>query len=146
VVPFRITPRTPTETAFWVEKQITAFQIVADIPSEPEMDRLHRQVNLVFRYQDGRDEQLKLGADLFHLLLELGEGYQLGDVSTDDTFAHLSIFVQRLVREDEHKMFAWNPMHDEVTHEVTSQIEQTVDGLKQRMSLRSIVEGGAGEP
>jgi hypothetical protein len=137
VVPFRITPRTPTETAFWVEKPISAFQINADIPPEVEMDRLHRQVNLIYRYQNGREEPLKLGADLFHLLLELGEGYQLGDVSTDDTFAHLSIFVQRLVREDEHKMFAWNPMQDEAIYEVTARIEHTADGVKQRMLLHS---------
>ena len=42
-----------------------------------------------------------MGAELFHLLLELSDGYQMGDVSTEDTFAHLSIFVQRLVREDD---------------------------------------------
>ena len=39
--------------------------------------------------------------ELFHLLLELAEGYQLGDASTNDTFTNLSLFVQRLVREDE---------------------------------------------
>lgn len=142
VVPLRITPRTPTETAFWVEKQISAIQLRADIPLLPVMDRLHRQVFLIYRYQDGQEESLRLGADLFHLLLELGEGYQLGDISTDDTFAHLSIFVQRLVREDEHKLFAWNPMQDELTYEVSSRIESTQAGVKQRMFLtRSLRKG-----
>ena len=109
VVPLRITPRTPTETAFWVEKKVSDFHLEADLPPEAEgLDQLHRQAFLTYRYRDGRKERLRLGAELFHLLLELSEGYQLGDVSTDDTFAHLSIFVQRLVREDDRTVFAWN--------------------------------------
>ena len=82
VIPLRITPRTPTETAFWVEKPITAFRLEADLPAEATgLDRLHRQAFLIYRYRDGREERLRLGADLFHLLLELSDGYQLGDVS-----------------------------------------------------------------
>ena len=114
VVPLRITPRTPTETAFWVEKPLEQFRIEAELPPESEgIERLHRQVSLVYRYRDAKEEKLRLGADLFHLLLELGDGYQLGDVSTDDTFAQLSIFVQRLVREDQRELLAWSPMQDE---------------------------------
>ena len=111
VVPLRITPRTPTETAFWIEKPADRFHLEADLPPAPAgVDRLHRQATLVYRYSDGRgEERLRLGADLFHLLLELSEGYQLGDASTDDTFAHLSIFVQRLEREDDRRLLAWNP-------------------------------------
>ena len=37
----------------------------------------------------------------------------VGDASTDDTFAHLSIFVQRQVQEDERRLMGWNPMQDE---------------------------------
>ena len=123
VVPLRITPRTPTETAFWVEKPLTSFRLEADLPAEAEgLDRLHRQAFLIYRYRDGREERLRLGADLFHLLLELSDGYQLGDVSTDDTFAHLSIFVQRLVREDDRTVLAWNPMQDEAIYEVSAEI------------------------
>ena len=98
VVPLRIPPRTPTETEFWVEKPMRDFRLEADVSSSGGgLDRLHRQVFLIYRYRDGREEReerLRLGAELFHLLLELSDGYQLGDVSTDDTFAHLSIFVQ----------------------------------------------------
>ena len=142
VVPLRITPRTPTETAFWVEKPLTDFRLEADIPSETEGgDRLHRQAFLVYRYRDGREERLWLGAELFHLLLELSDGYQLGDVSTDDTFAHLSIFVQRLVREDEHEMLAWNPMQDEVIYKVSTTVEHTQEGAQQRIILRSLTQG-----
>ncbi|MEK7994029.1 MAG: hypothetical protein AAB403_09525, partial [Planctomycetota bacterium] len=135
VVPLRITPRTPTETAFWVEKPLTAFRLEADIPPEAEVDRLHRQAFLIYRYRDGREEGLRLGAELFHLLLELSDGYQLGDVSTDDTFAHLSIFVQRLVREDEREMLAWNPMQDESIYRISAVLDEGSEGAAQKMLL-----------
>ena len=119
-VPLRIMPRTPTETAFWVEKQLASFRLEADIPNrEDELAHLHRHAFLIYSCHDGREEKLPMGAELFHLLLELGEGYQLGDISTDDTFAHLSIFVQRLVSEDERRMLAHNPMLDEDIHEIS---------------------------
>ncbi len=31
VVPLRITPRTPTETAFWIEKPLDSFRLEADL-------------------------------------------------------------------------------------------------------------------
>lgn len=142
VVPLRVTPRTPTETAFWVEKPLASFQLQACLPPETQgVERLHRQAHLVYRYRDGTKELLRLGAELFHLLLELGEGYQLGDVSTDDTFAHLSIFVQRLVREDECKLLAWNPMQDESIYEVTAVAHQTKSGPRQQMVLTPLSTG-----
>jgi len=143
VVPLRITPRTPTETAFWVEKPLTAFGLEADLPPEAEgVERLHRQASLIYRYRDGREERLRLGAELFHLLLELSDGYQLGDVSTDDTFAHLSIFVQRLVREDERELLAWNPMRDDVIYRVSAMVEQAADGVQHRMLLSPVTGRG----
>ncbi|MCC6454486.1 MAG: NERD domain-containing protein [Caldilineaceae bacterium] len=140
VVPLRITPRTPTETAFWVEKPLDAFRLEADLPREVEgIERLHRQAHLVYRYRDGRtEERLRLGAELFHLLLELAEGYQLGDVSTDDTFAHLSIFVQRLVREDERELLAWNPMQDETIYKVSAKLCTTGGEPRQRMVIAPV--------
>ena len=142
VVPLRITPRTPTETAFWVEKPLTNFRLEADLPAEAEgLDRLHRQAFLIYRYRDGGEERLRLGADLFHLLLELSGGYQLGDVSTDDTFAHLSIFVQRLVREDDRRVLAWNPMQDEAIYEVSAEIVKGAGaGVQQQMIIRRLEE------
>jgi serine/threonine protein kinase len=141
VVPLRITPRTPTETAFWVEKPLTAFRLEADIPVEAEgVERLHRQASLIYRYRNGTEERLRLGAELFHLLLELSDGYQLGDVSTDDTFAHLSIFVQRLAREDEREMLAWNPMQDDVIYKLSARIEHSQEGAQQRIVLSSLNE------
>jgi hypothetical protein len=142
VVPLRITPRTPTETAFWVEKPLSAFRLEADIPRNTSVDRLHCQAFLIYRYRDGREEPLRLGAELFHLLLELSDGYQLGDVSTDDTFAHLSIFVQRLVREDGRELLAWNPIQDELIYRVSARIEQADEDAHQQMILTSLEQGG----
>lgn len=138
VVPLRISPRTPTETAFWVEKRLSSFSLTADMPSAADgVDRLHRSARLVYRYRNGTSETLRMGAELFHLLLELSDGYQLGDVSTDETFAQLSIFVQRLAREDEREILAWNPMQDEEIFRISTEIERGDAGLQQRMRLSS---------
>lgn len=129
VVPLRITPRTPTETVFWVEKDFAAFELKPILYTRQfELDRLHRQAMLVYSYKDGQTETLRLGADLFNLLLELSEGYQLGDVSSDDTFAQLSIFVQRLVREDDRRLVAWNPMADDTIYQIKASITQIEEG------------------
>ena len=140
VVPLRITPRTPTETAFWVEKKTEDFRLEVDLPRETEgFDRLQREATLIYRYRDGKEEPLRLGADLFHVLLELSEGYQLGDVSTDDTFAQLSIFVQRLVREDERRVLAWNPVKDETIYEIAATIiEPETPNARQQMRFRRL--------
>ncbi len=136
-VPLRITPRTPTETAFWIEKAADRFHLEADLPPAASgLDRLHRQASLVYRYADGREERLRLGAELFHLLMELSEGYQLGDASTDDTFAHLSIFVQRLEREDDRRLLAWNPMRDDRIYEVVA--ESASEDGQQRLALQPL--------
>ena len=141
-VQLRITPRTPTETAFWVEKPLRAFRLEADLPPETAgLDRLHRQAILTYRYGDGGEERLRLGAELFHLLLELSDGYQLGDVSTDDIFTQLSIFVQRLVREDESHIFAWNPMQEEAIYEVAANIKRTESGAQQPIIIRQLPQG-----
>ncbi len=135
-VPLRITPRTPTETVFWIEKRLTDFRLEADLPPVAEgVDRLHRQAVLIYRYRDEREERLYLGAELFHLLLELNDGYQLGDVSTSDTFVRLSIFVRRLVREDDRRLLAWNPMDEERIYRVSADIEDGDQGARQRLII-----------
>jgi hypothetical protein len=120
-----------------VEKPLSAFRLRADVGPDTEgVERLHRHALLVYRYRDGRnEEELRLGAELFHLLLELADGYQLGDVSTDDTFAHLSIFVQRLVREDERELLAWNPMQDEAIYRVSAAVREATSGPQQRVVI-----------
>ena len=145
-VPIQITPRTPTETVFWVEKPVDRFRLEVDLPKDGKgVDRLHRQVFLVYSYRDGREERLCLGAELFHLLLELGEGYQLGDVATDDAFAHLSIFVQRLVQEDHRRMFAWNPVREDTIFEVAVEVDD-VAGSDPRQRLVIAPMGPPGAP
>lgn len=141
VVPLRIPPRTPTETEFWVEKPLGDFSLEADVSGVGEgLDRLHRQVCLIYRYRDGNKERLRLGAELFHLLLELSDGYQLGDDSTDDTFAHLSIFVQRLVREDHRQLYAWNPMRESMVHEVSARSKDADSKPRQALVMAPLGE------
>ena len=61
----------------------------------------------------------------------------MGDVSTDDTFAHLSIFIQRLVREDDRTVFAWNPMRDDAIFEVSAKLVKRDDAdVRQQMIIR----------
>ncbi len=137
IVPLRVTPRTPTETAFWVEKPRESFRLEAVFPDPvPGIERFHRQASLVYRYRDGRKETLRMGAELFHLLLELSDGYQLGDVTSDDAFANLSIFVQRLVQEDARELFAWNPIADESIFQVAAKPPDADDGRQSLVLTR----------
>ena len=137
-VPLRITPRTPTETAIWIEKSLQDFTLKADMTLEDSVvDQLHRQVILAYKYRNGAEEKLYLGADLFHLLLELNNGYQLGDIATDDAFANLSIFVQRIVREDDQRLFAWNPICHRTTYEIYIEEDEVGSDLTQTIRIRS---------
>jgi hypothetical protein len=97
---------------------------------------------LIYKYDNGQEERLQIGADLFYLLLELCAGYQLGDVSSEGIFAHLSIFVQRLVREDDNRIFAWNPMEEESIFRLITRIDETPKGFLQRIVLEKVEEGG----
>ena len=138
VVPLRITPRTPTETAFWVDKPLANFRLEIDEAAAPCIEHLHRQAFLVYRYEYGRKERLRLGADLFHLLLDLADGFQLGDVSTDDTFAQLSIFVQRLMREDHHRCaIAWNPMKEHAIFDIAAVLAEQPSAQTIEISVRT---------
>ena len=135
-VPLLITPRTPIDTAFWVEKSPAAFRLQPEVPASRDLDLLHRQAVLIYRYRDEGEERLRLGYDLFSLLLEMEEGYQLGDVATDDTFAQLAIFVQRLVREDERRMMAWNPMSENTIYELSADLDDDAAvGPRQRLAI-----------
>jgi serine/threonine protein kinase len=61
LVPLRVTPRTPTETAFWIEKPLSAFRLQAELPLETEgVERLHRQAFLIYRYRNGRDRMPRI--------------------------------------------------------------------------------------
>ncbi|MHC2068135.1 protein kinase domain-containing protein [Bremerella sp. T1] len=111
VVPLKIMPRTPVETTFWVEKQLDRFSLEVDERGNSGgVEWLANGLILRYHYRgNSREEELRLGADLFGLLLELAEGYQIMDAANDDIFTNLSIFTQRLAQEDEREVFAWNP-------------------------------------
>ena len=151
VVPLRITPRTPTETAFWTEKPFARFRLDPDSadglgdgePSGAGAEReLHRAAYLVYEYEDGREEPLRMSADLFHRLLRLSEGYQLADISTDDTFARLSIFLQRIAREGDREIMAWTPLRDAAMFRVSIDRGDEPVGDKQMLAIRAVDSAG----
>ncbi len=109
-VPLLVTPRTTTETLFWVSKPRSRFAL-APLASHAisDIDYLHTQAVLTYTFASGHKERLLMGLTLFALLLDVHEGYQLTNSLSDDVFANLSIFSQRLAQEDEHELFAWNP-------------------------------------
>ena len=111
VVPLKVMPRTPVETTFWVEKPLDRFHLALDESGKHGgVEWLANGVVLRYSYRnEDRHEELRLSSDLFGLLLELADGYQIMDAANDEIFTNLSIFTQRLAQEDEREVFAWNP-------------------------------------
>lgn len=111
VVPLKVMPRTPVETTFWVEKRLDRFDLELDKSGRNgSVEWLANGVILRYSYRNGnRYEELRLNSDLFGLLLELADGYQIMDAANDEIFTNLSIFTQRLAQEDERQVYAWNP-------------------------------------
>jgi len=54
-----------------------------------------------------------MGYALFHTLLCLAGGEQLSALRSDDLFANLQIFTQRVAQEDEAHLLAWHPKADD---------------------------------
>jgi hypothetical protein len=117
-VPMRITPRTPTESCFWVEKPLERFRLEAEWPAIHDIPLavLPRRLKLIYRTPDGRDDLLSMGYELFHTLLSLASGEQLSALRSDDLFANLAIFTQRLAQEDEGHLLAWNPKSESTVY------------------------------
>lgn len=139
-VPLKISQRTPTETAFWVEKPLSRFSVAAVIPtSASREDCLHNTALLTYERNSHQKETLRISADLFHLLMELSEGYQLGDAAADDTFAHLSIFIQRLVQEDHREMLAWNPMNEATIYRIRARIDNEENAVSQKIVIEQVI-------
>lgn len=112
-LPLHLTPRTPTDSAFWVLKPWARFTLTAPLPPATQgLEVLHTHLVLTYRYADGSDEQLPIGLELFHLLLELKDGMQLSGIGQEGVFAHLEIFVQRLAQEDSRELWGWHPEAD----------------------------------
>ncbi len=136
-VPLRIPSRTPTESKFWIEQALNRFRLEPELPSvrDPAITLLPRRLSLVFTCQDGREETLPLGYALFATLLRLAAGEQLSETRSDDLFANLQIFTQRLAQEDNRTMLAWNPKEDDKLHRLTLQFR---DG-KQALVLEPLI-------
>ncbi|MGY3532176.1 protein kinase domain-containing protein [Bradyrhizobium sp. USDA 4452] len=119
-VPIRVVPRTPTETAFWIEKSLARFSL------EPERfqvtegsETLHRFLTLRFQSAHGGMEELVVPLELYALLMDLADGVQILDAFSDDVFANLGVFTSRLAQEDERALNAWNPADGERIHRLS---------------------------
>jgi hypothetical protein len=50
--------------------------------------------------------------------MDLAEGVQILDAFSDDVFANLGVFTQRLAQEDERSLRAWNPADESKVYDV----------------------------
>jgi hypothetical protein len=117
--PIRIVPRTPTETAFWVDKPLERFELEAERFDPPEgLETLHRYLTLSYKPRIGLTERLIVSLELYALLIDLANGVQILDAFSDDVFANLSVFTQRLAQEDERSLRAWNPAAEQQVFQI----------------------------
>lgn len=106
----------------WVP--FTRFSLSARFEATAQgLERLHTHLELTYRYADGSEEKLLMGAELFHILMELKDGVQLSDAASEDTFANLSIFTQRLAQEDSREFYAWSPIEEERVFRISARLE-----------------------
>lgn len=130
-VPVRIVPRTPTETAFWVGKPLERFTLEPERVAAPEgLETLHRFLRLSYGPAVGPTERLDVSLELFALLIDLADGVQIMDAFSDDVFANLGVFTQRLAQEDERALRAWNPAEEDTVFAI---------GIEQRSAGQTIV-------
>ncbi|MDE8653211.1 protein kinase domain-containing protein [Novosphingobium album (ex Liu et al. 2023)] len=116
-IPIRVVPRTPTETAFWIEKSLDRFSLVAErFQATVGLETLHRYLTLRYTPDHGGMDELRIPLELYSLLMDLADGVQILDAFSDDVFANLGIFTSRLAQEDEQALNAWNPADSEKVH------------------------------
>ncbi|CAK0764353.1 conserved hypothetical protein [Gammaproteobacteria bacterium] len=112
-VPLPLTPRTKTETKFWVIKPWERFFLRAPKPFLADgLEVLPTQLQLCYQYVKGGEEVLNLSLDLFSLLLDLKEGVQFSG-GQESVFAHLEVFTQRLSQEDASEMYGHHPIEED---------------------------------
>jgi hypothetical protein len=120
VAPIRVVPRTPTETAFWIDKPLERFTLEPECFAAPKgLEFLHRHLTLSYRSMDERTEQLTISLELYSLLMDLADGVQILDAFSDDVFANLGVFTQRLAQEDERSLRAWNPADEKNVYDLS---------------------------
>jgi hypothetical protein len=103
------------------------------------VDTLHTHVVLRYGFDTGHSEDVIIGAELFNSLMELREGFQISGAQSDDVFANLSIFKQRLAQEGDRTLFAWNPAGVGVV-----KIEANLVGATQRLTVFPIASETGG--
>ena len=136
MVPLRITPRTPTETIFWVYKPRERFSLTSPKSTQIKgMDYLNTYITLNYTFSNGHVDHLHIGLGLFNLLMELKEGYQLSDIRSDDVYANLSIFKQRLCQEEEKTIYAWSP----ISTDIYKLSIQSIDNI-QKIAIQAVNE------
>lgn len=114
-VPIRVLPRTPTETAFWIEKSASRFSLAPErFQPMAGLETLHRFLVLSYEPDHGGVEELLVPLELYSLLMDLADGVQILDAFSDDVFANLGVFTSRLAQEDERQLNAWNPVDSDV--------------------------------
>ncbi|MGV1927921.1 protein kinase domain-containing protein [Agrobacterium tumefaciens] len=114
-VPIRVLPRTPTETAFWIEKSASRFSLAAErFQAVAGLETLHRFLVLRYELDHGGSEELIVPLELYSLLMDLADGVQILDAFSDDVFANLGVFTRRLAQEDERRLSGWNPVESDV--------------------------------
>ena len=97
---------------------------------------------LKYKYADGNYEELIIGAELFHILMELKDGVQLSDAASDDTFANLSIFTQRLAHENSREFSAWNPVEEVVVFKIKAELKDDIQkNYLYTCSTRKMIHG-----
>jgi hypothetical protein len=139
MAPFRIVPRTPTETAFWVGKPLERFTLEPERISAPKgVETLHRHLTLSYKTLDGRIEQLSISLELYSLLMDLADGVQILDAFSDDVFANLDVFTQRLAQEDERSLRAWNPADEGKVYDITI---KRAEGMQTIVLKRGLSDG-----
>ncbi len=141
-IPFRLHPRTPTDTMFWVETRLEDFTLESPLlgAGVPETGRrgLPEAAFLVYRLPEGGMVRLRLTADLFHVLLELEQGYQLSAATLEQTFAHLSLFIEQIVHAQNQVWYAWHPAQEERVYRLA--IETRDLGFGYHQTLHAIPE------
>lgn len=134
-VPIKIAPRTVTESVFWAIKPFDRFSLKTLFQiTDNYLECLHTNIELSYRYDDGSFESLIIGYELFYILMELKEGVQFTDAASEDIFANLSIFTQRLATEHSRLLLAWNPADEDTLYCIEA---QTYEGIQRILCQRA---------
>ncbi|MDW8216872.1 MAG: hypothetical protein RML57_04645 [Acidobacteriota bacterium] len=141
VAPLRVQSRTPTETVFWVEVQVADFHLEADLQvvnpfaAADQRSGLHQSAYLTHRTSGDSSLRLRLNADLFHMLLELDRGYRLSAATVDETFAHLTLFTEQLIRAQAGELYAWHPSREDTVYRLALRTCDLGWGLHQQLTI-----------